>query len=537
MTNGQHTSALSKLRRLFSWRVIRRLAVAAILIALFYAEENWRGKHAWKKYKREWEAKGERFDREAFIPPPVPDEQNFAAIPLFTTMFDYQYDPARKADWMFLTGGAKWRDHAAYARTQQLSIYKPGDAETPSPGQWQAGKVCDLKAWQTYYRGITNFPVAGAPQDPAHDVLLALTKYDDFLNEIRAASVRTNARFPIHYDEDRAAMLPHLNTLRSLSRILSLRALAELKLDSSDQAFADINLGFRLIESLKSEPMFISQLVRVAMVNMLVQPLWEGFVTHRWTDEQLQSFQAQLMAVNFLAGSEHCMRAERAEMNSTISDLRLGTLSAHNFMLRYMIIDTLGSIEDAIKPPLPGQRSLESYLRLCPSGWLYLDQIRVNRFCQETILPLVDVREERVFPAQAQRVEEMRRHVSLSDNPNRIIVGLLESGLPASYRFAMGQTTVNEALIACALERYRIVHKEYPTTLHDLAPEFTTKLPHDVVNGQTLSYQPTSDGRFTLSSAGWNDPSLGRPLKSGTHSWDSTGDWTWRFPVSDPQSN
>ena len=29
----------------------------ATLIALFYAEENWRGKHAWEKYKREQEAK------------------------------------------------------------------------------------------------------------------------------------------------------------------------------------------------------------------------------------------------------------------------------------------------------------------------------------------------------------------------------------------------------------------------------------------------------------------------------------------------
>ena len=58
------------------------LACLAILMALFYAEEDWRGKHEWEKFKREWEAKGERFDLASVIPPPVPDDQNFAMTPI-----------------------------------------------------------------------------------------------------------------------------------------------------------------------------------------------------------------------------------------------------------------------------------------------------------------------------------------------------------------------------------------------------------------------------------------------------------------------
>jgi hypothetical protein len=50
----------------FCWRNFKRflfgLACFATLIALFYAEEDWRGKHDWEKFKREWEAKGEHFD-------------------------------------------------------------------------------------------------------------------------------------------------------------------------------------------------------------------------------------------------------------------------------------------------------------------------------------------------------------------------------------------------------------------------------------------------------------------------------------------
>ena len=56
------------------------------MIALFYTEEDWRGKRAWENYKREWEAKGEKFDWQAFVPPSVPDDQNFFTAPIFTNV-------------------------------------------------------------------------------------------------------------------------------------------------------------------------------------------------------------------------------------------------------------------------------------------------------------------------------------------------------------------------------------------------------------------------------------------------------------------
>ena len=78
-----------------SWaaRTFFALACLITLIALFYAEEDWRGWHAWHQFKRAWEAKGEHFDLASAVPPPVPDEQNFAMTP-----FDARREshPARK---------------------------------------------------------------------------------------------------------------------------------------------------------------------------------------------------------------------------------------------------------------------------------------------------------------------------------------------------------------------------------------------------------------------------------------------------------
>jgi len=58
------------------------LAWVATLIGLFYAEENWRGRHAWNSYRRALEAQGEKLELKSLIPKAVQDDQNFAMTPL-----------------------------------------------------------------------------------------------------------------------------------------------------------------------------------------------------------------------------------------------------------------------------------------------------------------------------------------------------------------------------------------------------------------------------------------------------------------------
>jgi len=80
-------------RWLFGWRMLRRflvtLAALVTLVALFYAEEGWRGKRAWENYRRQAEARGVEMDWHTFTPPPVPDAQNFAMTPFLAPLFDF----------------------------------------------------------------------------------------------------------------------------------------------------------------------------------------------------------------------------------------------------------------------------------------------------------------------------------------------------------------------------------------------------------------------------------------------------------------
>ena len=107
----------------------------------------------------------------------------------------------------------------------------------------------------------------------------------------------------------------------------------------------------------------------------------------------------------------------------------------------------------------------------------------------------------------------------------------------AVKKFAYGQSSVNLARMAIALERYRLAHGEFPESLDALAPQFIAKLPHDVINGQPLHYRRTSDGQFVLYSVGWNETDDGGEVvvltrKSRTPTVDiNQGDWVWRYPA------
>jgi hypothetical protein len=96
---------------------------------------------------------------------------------------------------------------------------------------------------------------------------------------------------------------------------------------------------------------------------------------------------------------------------------------------------------------------------------------------------------------------------------------------------AYQQTMLNEAQIACALERYHLAHGKYPGTLDALTPQYLEAIPQDIIDGQPLHYRRTEDGKFLLYSVGWNETDDGgQALHSPGYPYSSDhskGDWVW----------
>jgi hypothetical protein len=105
--------------------------------------------------------------------------------------------------------------------------------------------------------------------------------------------------------------------------------------------------------------------------------------------------------------------------------------------------------------------------------------------------------------------------------------------LPNTYRaiqtVARNQTALHQAMLVCALERYRRARGNYPADLDALRPDFIQKPPHDLITGQPLRYRRTDDGKFLLYSVGWNErDDAGLPDKDR-----EKGDWVWPTAVKE----
>lgn len=503
---------------LFCWRNLRRVlfgvACLITLVALFYAEEDLRGKWAWEKFKHEWEAKGEHFDLVSLAPAPVPDDQNFAMAPDVASTYSQMLD--RNGHQIIP------RDTNIVNRLEmQIEAMVPGGLRAPATGSWQAGVRTDVAAWQAYYRkapAFTNaFAIPAQSQSPAADVLLALSKYDPVIEELRQAGRRPYSRFPLEYDADdpAAIMLPHLAIFKGCAKVLQLRTCAELQLGQTERALDDVSLSLRMVEALRTEPILISHLVRIAVVNITLQPVWEGLADHRWSDEQLRTLDQELSKLDFLLDYRFAMRGEVTFSSGVVDYLRrTGNLGA-----------IFGGSDNS--PDAAG------ILRLIPSGWFYQNQLRCERFMFQWYVPLADQEQRIISPTSARRADAALASDTSHPTPFNLLDREMLPALGAAARkFALGQANVDLARVACALERYRAAHGSYPEMLALLAPQLMEKIPHDVINGEPLHYERTPDGRFVLYSVGWNESDDGGMvvLKKDGSVDIQQGDWVWLVP-------
>ena len=404
---------------LVHWRNFKRflfcLACFATLIALFYAEEDWRGWHAWNQFKHEWEAKGEKLDWQSIVPPPVPDDNNFAFSPVWIAEIksNLLYNPKRAEAWY---GQRIYSEEVSKliplvpVSVSGLVGAKWGNRSAPTPvtsGDWATAYLTDLKPWQAYYRGFeTTNPTAEIPispqlQSPAVNVLLALSKFDPVIEQLRQDSARPYSRFPLGYDdEDKASiLLPDLAAVKRYAQVLQLRAIAELQNSQTDKALADVKLSLRLVDTIRTEPFLISHLVRIAVLEeCALQPIYEGLAEHKWSDAQLIELDSELGKLDFLADYKLAMHGELGFQDGIVNYLRQHPKQYVNLM-SYSDNDSKSAADFIVTAAM--------VFHLVPSGWFYQNQLRCARAMEEEYLPAADVRQQTFMPALFRQADAM----------------------------------------------------------------------------------------------------------------------------------
>src|SRR5580765_3186780 len=252
MTPAPSRSRFPMFRGLFSWRFLRpllfSLACLATVLALFYAEEDVRSKHAWNSYLREQRAKGEKLSISEFIPPPVPDNQNLTLCPLLKPIFDFQFRPVTEGGITRQVPANKpWNDTnrmsrlSRLSRTKSVSDYHAQKPPRDSQRRIQSGLASqligrlekpvltngwiDLAGWQAYYRTGTNLDGLPVSTSPVLDVLRALRHLEPDLAELeQEAARRPLARWGVFYETNApwSILLPHLAMGKRIVSLLQL---------------------------------------------------------------------------------------------------------------------------------------------------------------------------------------------------------------------------------------------------------------------------------------------------------------------------
>lgn len=492
---------------LFGWKFWRRfllvIACGVTALAIFDTEEYWRGRYAWTNYKQQMNAQGADLRFDDYVPPRVPNEENFAATPFLAPMFD------------FIPGTQHQRDSNAMARIYSL---QNGTVHIQDHNVWTAGDFLDLMAMAARFdknaKTKSHFP---SQAEAAQYLLHRLRPIDPILDQLRAASARPYCRFNIDYDwqpED-GIVLPHLAVVKDLCECLDIRACSELVMDHPQLAAADVHLMFRLIDCVRSEPFMISQLVRAACLKLALQPVWEALQRHQFSEEQLAVIEKALAPLDFGADAERGAHAERA-----MTDKIFAELQKMSFRQRARNFDDIWA---AGSSPL-----------LAPKCWLYFEELNYNKFYNDELksLSITNGIDPDFVRHNAQSVlDELHWSGIFSALLHHRIIAAIECPGIVNFEIRMchAQDNAHMALIACSLEQYRIAKGEYPSDLSALAPQFLPAVPHDLILDRSFIYRPKAgSSNYTLYSVGWNkkDDNGAYPRKG--LSTEEDGDWVWK---------
>lgn len=475
----------------------------ALAVALVYVEEDWRGAHAWAAEKAAWEAKGESFDRTKFVPPPVPEKQNLAALPLF------KLEPVK---------GTNGKPYLSLVTLRKAMRAETPANEIPEFGKWSFGELPDLPKLRAAIRSNYDSLLKGTPAPGS-----TLAQFDaiyPFLAELRTGSAtRPYFRLDMDYTADPPyeRFLGPLTDAIRLSKLLAMHAVLALHENRSDLAIADLKLNQILLDGAQRDPSLVGGLVAIGTRAIINVAVYDGLAEHLWTDSQLVEIESLLKPLDFLAAYQFAMRTEVL--------FSIGTIEYDRQPQHRTDLDKLKSPED---------RSTMTAADLFASGWWDDNERQFADFYFQE-LSAADPKARRIFPEVALKLKLRSEQTSEKWNalaPWNFFFVMLSPGISlAVQKYAEGQVSVDETRIACALERFHLAHQVYPATLAELVRAYLDEVPHDVMNGEPYHYRLNVDGTFLLYSVGWNQSDEGGTVvvKTGDPKQIDyeKGDWVW----------
>jgi hypothetical protein len=251
----------------------------------------------------------------------------------------------------------------------------------------------------------------------------------------------------------------------------------------------------------------------VVVAGLYTEIVEDGLRLHAWREPQLVAIERQLKDTDLLWPVMEAFREERAATIRTFE-----TTPPRQLVKLFAYRPSPTSWRELV------ENSIFKGMLVCmPRGWFYQNMAAGARLEQEW-LPCVDATNRLVLAGKASEI--MRRDSSEFErrSPFTFLVAIaLPNYLKVMQTMARNQVLVDEARLACALERYRLANRQYPEALDALMPHFIEKPPHDLIGGKAFKYRRGDGEGYRLYSIGWNEQDDGGLVGQSREE----GDWVW----------
>jgi len=299
------------------------------------------------------------------------------------------------------------------------------------------------------------------------------------------------SRYALDFMQGADMKLPHLAKVKQATQLEALVAIAEAERGDAGKACGGIAGVFKIGNSLKSEPLLISQFVRIACFGIGVSTLEQVVNRVQLPPDALAGLDAILKdAETAGTGGEPLTRAligERAVCLSHFSHpaadyeeffKNAATAPDNNLPKNFNVAEQIAS--------LPAQRA----------------------FCEESFNHFLSLRQPSLQDSLSERLKPgaySALRVSLAVTNKFYLCQMLMPALGNSAKKEVkGLATLRLGETAVALERFRGARQNaYPDSLAELCPDFLPHIPKDPFDGQPLRYHRAATG-YKLYSVGQN---------------------------------
>ncbi|HAB15593.1 MAG TPA: hypothetical protein DCE44_03990 [Verrucomicrobiales bacterium] len=369
----------------------------------------------------------------------------------------------------------------------------------------------------------TNLPFVGhaatpprgqALAEPVRSRMVALVADNrESLEGIHAALQRPRVRFPVNLSAGANTLLPHLPSLKRSAQALALEALLAADQGNSDRASRALLDGLRVGQTLRHDPVLISGLVGLACETMTTgaaeHVLSRGILSDSQLRELQSAFHRAATNQNFYASivGEICMADQIRHMSASNAVAWFGASAGTSMS------EVIGTA------------------RL----WMYV-AMGMNRRDYGVALAVLDdlrLNARRPFPERLRGAETISEATQrrLSANYLPLASGMIAGEASTAAKDARSTAILEAAAVACAVERFRLVHtNRLPESLDSIVPEFLPVIPPDPMDGQPLRYRPLTNGYVVYSIGEDNHDSDGIEF-SRRQKGQRRSDWDYTFTV------